>query len=224
MVVAQKNDFIELEFTGIVRDTNEVFDTTNKEEAKKLGVTNVDHIKPVILSVGNHMTVMGLDNALVGKELGKEYFVEVKAEEAFGKRDPEMVKMIPLHIFTDQKIMPEKDMQIAMDGQVVKIVYVSGGRVLTDFNNPLAGRVLIYKYKILRILEDQNEKISALQDFFFQRRFDFEVRDKDLTMKVDEKMQKFVEIMAKPFEEILGLKVIVEVLVDGKKEEENNKK
>lgn len=220
MVVIQKNDFIELAFTGIVKDTNEIFDTTNKEEAKKIGMQNPEGVKPAMLSVGHSMTVRGLDADLIGKEIGKEYIVEVKTEDAFGKRKPSMVKMIPLKLFLEQRIMPERGMQLSLDGMVVKIVSVSGGRVLVDFNNPLSGRTVIYKYKINRKIEDQKEKINALQDFFFRKNFDFEVKDKDLIMKVDKNMQKFVEMMAKPFEEILGLKVKTELLTEKKKEDE----
>lgn len=212
MVTVQKNDFIELEFTGIVKDTNEIFDTTNKDEAKTIGMKNPQGVKPAMLSIGHSMTVKGLDADLPGKEIGKEYSVELKAEDAFGKRNPSMIKMIPLKLFLEQRIMPEKGMQLSLDGMVVKIVSVSGGRVLVDFNNPLSGKTIVYKYKISRKVEEQKEKINALQDFFFRKTFDFEVKDKDLTMKVDKNMQKFVEMMAKPFEEILGLKVKVEVV------------
>jgi FKBP-type peptidyl-prolyl cis-trans isomerase 2 len=219
MVTVQKNDFIELEFTGVVKDTNEIFDTTNKEEAKKIGMQNPEKVKPAMLSIGHSMTVKGLDLDLPGKEVGKEYSVELKAEDAFGKRNPSMVKMIPLKLFIEQRIMPEKGMQLSLDGMVVKIVSVSGGRVLVDFNNPLSGKTIIYKYKISRKVEDQKEKITALQDFFFRKTFEFEIKEKELIMKVDSKIQKFVEMMAKPFEEILGLKVKTELLIEKKAEE-----
>jgi FKBP-type peptidyl-prolyl cis-trans isomerase 2 len=222
MAVVQKNDFIELEFTGLIKDSKEVFDTTNKKEAEKIGMKNIENVKPLIFSIGNSMAVKGLDADLSGKEVGKEYSVELKAEDAFGKRNPSMVKMIPLKLFLEQRIMPEKGMQLSLDGMVVKIVSVSGGRVLVDFNNPLAGKQIIYNYKINRKIEDQKEKINALQDFFFRRVFDFEVKDKDLIFKVDKNMQKFVEMMAKPFEEILGLKVKTEI-VEKKEEVKTNK-
>lgn len=223
MVSVQKDDFIELEFTGIVKDTNEIFDTTNREEAKKIGMQNPDKVKSAMLSIGHGMTVTGLDSDLPGKEVGKEYSVELKPENAFGKRNPSMIKMIPLKLFLEQRIMPEKGMQLSLDGMVVKIVSVSGGRVLVDFNNPLSGKTVVYKYKITKKIEDQNEKITALQDFFFRKNFDFEVKDKDLIIKVDKNMQKFVEMMAKPFEEILGLKVKVEIYEKKEEKKEDPK-
>jgi hypothetical protein len=38
---------------------------------------------------------------------------------------------------------------------------------------------------------------------------------------VEKNIQKFIEVMAKPFEEILGLKVKTEVLPESKKESKN---
>ncbi len=212
MAIVQKNDFIELEFTARVKDTAQVFDTTNPAEAKKMGMQNLETVKPIIISVENKMTLTGLDKALSGKEVGKEYVLELKPEEAFGKRNPSLVKMIPLKLFVGQKIMPQKGIQLALDGQVVKIVSVSGGRVLTDFNNPLAGKSVIYNYKIIRKLEDQREKIFALQNYFFKRVFDFEVKDREVIIAVEKHYIPLISIMTKPLEEILGLKLKTAVI------------
>ena len=35
MVTIQKNDFVEIEFVGKIKDTNEVFDTNSKVEIEK---------------------------------------------------------------------------------------------------------------------------------------------------------------------------------------------
>ena len=67
MTTVKKNDFVELEFTG--KANNEVFDTTDKEEAKKTGL-EVD-VKPVIISIGNHMLLKSFDEFLEGKEVNK---------------------------------------------------------------------------------------------------------------------------------------------------------
>lgn len=212
MAQVAKNDFIELDFTGLVADTKEVFDTTNKDEAKKLGTKNLDHIKPIIISVGNAMTLPGLDKTLEGKEIGKEYSVEIKPEESFGKRNPSLIRMVPMKLFLEQRIYPERGMQLSLDGSVVKVVSVSGGRVLVDFNNPLSGKNVIYKYNIIRKVDDQKEKINALQDFLFRKTFEYELKDKDLILKVDKGMEKFVEMMSGTFEKVLGLKVSAQTI------------
>jgi FKBP-type peptidyl-prolyl cis-trans isomerase SlyD len=216
MVSVAKNDFIELEFVGRIKDTKEIFDTNSKTEIEKNKLNFPS--KPYIICVGKGMSIAGLDKALEGKEVGKDYELELNPEEAFGKRNPAMVRMIPLKVFIEQKIMPQKGMQLSLDGTIVKVVSISGGRVLVDFNNPLSGKVVIYTYKILRKIEDQNEKVNALQDFFFRKRFDFTINDKEVLFKVESPTIKFIEMMAKPFEDILGLKIKVEI-TEKKKEE-----
>lgn len=201
----EKNDFVELEF--VAKANGDVFDTNKKSEADKLGMKQVT---PVIISVGRGMVIKGLDEELAGKELGVEYKSTFKPELAFGKRDAKMVRMIPLKLFLEQKIMPEKGMQLSLDGMLVRVLSVSSGRVLVDFNNPLAGKEVEYTYSIKRKVDDMNEKVNAMQDFFFRNRFDFKVEGKDLIFIVDENFGKFIQLFEKQFEEALGLKIKVE--------------
>lgn len=216
-MAVQKNDFIEIEFIGKIKDTQEIFDTNMKSEINNSKLNF--QAKQYIISVGHGMTIKGLDADIEGKEIGKEYSADFQAEDAFGKRNSSMVRMIPLKFFLGQKIMPQKGQILNIDGTIVKVISISGGRVLVDFNNPLAGKVVSYKYKILRKIEDQNEKINALQDFFFQNKFDFIVKDKDLIFRVEKGVGKFIEMLSKPFEEILGMKVKVEIVEKPKSEE-----
>ena len=112
MTQIQKNDFIELDFTAKIVDTDEVFDTTMKSEAEKTNLINEQskkqEFKPHILSVGNSMVIKGLDQVLEGKEIGKEYKEQFSAEQAFGKRNPQLIRMIPLKRFTEQNIQPQR--------------------------------------------------------------------------------------------------------------------
>jgi FKBP-type peptidyl-prolyl cis-trans isomerase 2 len=217
MVSVQKNDFVELEFTAVVKDSGEIFDTTNSENAKKMGMKNPETVKPVIISIENKMTLPGLDQDLSGKEIGKEYTLDVQPEKAFGKRNPSMIRMIPLKAFIEQKIMPQRGMQLALDGTVVKIISVSGGRVLADFNSPLAGKVVTYKYKMLRKVEDQKEKVDALQEFLFRKKFEYTIADKKITFQVNKGLKKVIEMIGKPFQQILDLTVEAEE-IEKKKE------
>jgi len=216
----KKNDFIEIEFTGKIKDGGEIFDTNIKEDAEKAEF-DLKQIKPFIIAIGNNMIVKGLDNELEGKDIGN-LSINVTPELGFGKRDSKLVRMIPLKAFTEQKINPQKGMQLSLDGNVAKILSNSGGRVLVDFNNPLAGKELVYDVRIKRKVDDENEKVNALQDFFFRKRFDFNKKEKEITFKLkdaEKQIEKFIELMAKPFEDILGLKVKTEIVKEEKKVE-----
>src|SRR3989344_7065524 len=165
----QKNDFIEIEFTG--KANNEIFDTTYKEEAKKIGIEA--DVKPIIVSIGNEMLLKGLDENLEGKEIEKQYSIKIAPEKAFGSRNPSLIKTIPMKVFREKNMNPVPGLTLQMDNYLAKVLSVSGGRVIVDFNNPLAGKEIQYDFKILRKVEDSKEKINALQDFFFRQRFDF---------------------------------------------------
>jgi len=218
-MVIKKNDFIEVEFTGNITGTDEIFDTNIKKDAGKANL-NIKDIKPFVLAVGHKMLPVGFDNDLIGKEVGKKYTLNLKPEEAFGNRNPQMIRMIPTKHFTEQKINPVRGMKLALDGQLVKVLSSDRGRTLIDFNNPLAGKPVTYIYKINKIVTDQKEKINAMQDFLFRRTFEFNIKDKTIIFKVEKQFEPFVKMFAPKFEEILDLKVEAEVIEEKKEEKE----
>ena len=212
----KKNDFIELDFTGKIISTNEIFDTTIKADAKSQGF-KTQGIKPQTLSVGHEMLPKGLDSDLIGKEIGKSYELNLKPEAAFGKRNKDLIRMIPTKHFREQKIEPIRGMQLELDGQLVKVLSSDKGRTLIDFNNPLAGKEVHYKYKINKIITSQKEKITALQEFFFRHIFDYEIKEKTIIFKVPKEAENFIKMFSSKFEEILGLKVKAEPIKETKK-------
>jgi FKBP-type peptidyl-prolyl cis-trans isomerase SlyD len=213
----KKNDFVEVEFTGNITGTDEVFDTNIQADAKKAEL-DLKNLKPFILSVGHEMLPKGFDADIEGKEAGKSYTLDLKPEDAFGKRNPQMIRMIPTKHFHEQKIDPQRGMQLALDGQLVKVLSSDRGRTLVDFNNPLAGKPVTYTYKINKMVTDQKQKIDALQDFLFRKTFEFETKDKTVTFKIEKQFEPFIKIFAPKFEEILGLKIESEI-IEKKKEE-----
>jgi len=211
MTTIQKNDFIEIEFTG--KSNGEIFDTTNPEEAKQIGLEA--DVKPFLISIGNEMLLKGLDEDLAGKEIGKKYAVHLTPETAFGKRDASLIKTMPMRVFREKNITPYPGLALQFDNQVAKILSVSGGRVTVDFNNPLAGKDVDYDYKVLRKLEDNNEKINALQDFFFRQRFEFTVKTDEKSKKIkvvfkNHKIQPILKMFSQKLESISGFEFEVE--------------
>lgn len=201
----KKNDFVEIEFTG--RSNEQIFDTTNPEEAKKIGLQNSEMIKPLTISVGNQMILKGIDDELEDKELNKEYSVHLTPEKAFGKRNPGLVKTYSLSHFTKQNINPYPGLVLQLDNIIARVISVSGGRVTIDFNNPLAGKPVDYKFKIIKKITDDKEKINALQDFFFKKRFNFEIKEEDKEPKkitFNKDAEIFLRIFKDKFKQITG--------------------
>jgi len=200
----KKGDFVELEFIGRNPGNNEVFDTNILEEAKKAN-PEISETKPLVACVGKAMVVKGFDEALEGKEIGKKYTIKIAPEKAFGKRYSNLVKIIPMKFFIQQKVYPQPGMTLALDDALVKVVSVSGGRVLVDFNNPLAGKDIEYEFTIKRIVEDMKEKVNSLQKFFFGHEFEFDIDDKSKKIIFkDLKLVAVIKAFAGKFKDILG--------------------
>lgn len=157
-----EKDFIEIEYTGILKKNDVIFDTTNESIAKNSTIFN-PRMKygPLIICIGEGHVIKGLDKNILSMEVGKENEFELKSEEAFGKKDPKLIMLIPESKFKKENLRPVPGMQINVDNQIAVIRSVTGGRVLADFNHPLAGQDVKYKVKINRIVNDPKEKIQA---------------------------------------------------------------
>jgi len=111
------------------------------------------------------------------------------------------------------------------DGRMAKIRSISGGRVTIDFNNPLAGKVVVYKIKILRKVDDLNEKAKALIEFLFKKDLNFEINDKKITITAEKELLEIIKIFSEKFKNILSLELDVKEIKENKKEpEKENKK
>jgi len=215
----QKKDFIEIEFTGRVKD-GEIFDSNILEDLKKL---NPDaKPKPEIISLGEGMFLKAIDDFLIGKETGK-CTIELSPEKAFGQRVKEFVQMVPIKVFYSQKLNPVPGSVFNFDGRVAKVLTVSGGRVVVDFNHPLAGKEVVYEVNVLRKVEDLNEKIKAFIEFLFRKELKFSVNEKKLTIEAEKSMAKFVELFKEKFKDVLGLDLEVKETADKKEEKAETK-
>ena len=156
------------------------------------------------------MFLEGLDKFLIGKpEEPAKYEIELQPEEAFGKRNPSLIQRIPLKIFHEKKLSPAPGVFFNFDGKEGKILAVSGGRVMVDFNHALAGKDLVYNIKILRKVDDINEKINAFNEFFFRKDFKFEIKDKKIIMEVEKPLAKLAEMFKDKFKEVFDLELEV---------------
>jgi FKBP-type peptidyl-prolyl cis-trans isomerase 2 len=198
----QKKDFIEIEFTGKIPD-GEVFDSNIKKDIENAELKT--QAKPFIFSLGQGMFLKGVDDFLIGKEVGKTYEIKLKAKDAFGLRDPNLVKVMPMTLFKQHKLNPFPGAVFNFDGRLAKVLSVSGGRVRVDFNNLLAGKDVEYKVKVLRKIDNIDEKAKAFIQFLFRKDFKFQIKDKKITIGVEKPLVKFVEMFKDKFKEVLDL-------------------
>jgi len=160
----QKGDFILINYTAKVKETNEVFDTTIEETSKKEHLHKEGEIyEPKLVVIGEGWMLKAVDESLTTMKLNKPQSVEVPPDKAFGPRDPEKVKRVPLKQLLAKDVHnPTIGMRIDYGGKNATIRSIGAGRVLLDFNPPLAGKTLIYEVTVNKKLETNEEKIAAL--------------------------------------------------------------
>lgn len=137
----QKGDIIKVEYEGRLEDGT-IFDSTELNQGLLLK-----------FEVGKGQLIQGFDNAVVGKEVGEEFEINIQPNEAYGEFDPALSQTISRKQFPED-ITPEPGMMLRIDGpnntySVAWIKDVDEEHVTIDMNHPLAGKVLNFKIKIV---------------------------------------------------------------------------
>ena len=203
MARIKKGDFVELDYIGRIKGSNQIFDLTDESIAKKNGLYNSNmKYGPKIACIGEGDLIKGLDNYLIDRETGKDYNIEISKKEAFGERDSKMMRVVSSSIFLREKINPFPGLQVNIDGMLGTIRSISGGRVVVDFNHPLAGKDLVYEVKINKIIEDNILKIRSilLNGVGLDEKY-YKIEEKD--GKIDIKLKKDMDNKVK--EKIKGV-------------------
>ena len=152
-----------------------VFDTTDEEVAKEHDIYDENtRYDSFVIIVGKGHVVEGLDEDIVGKEVGYHGTVEIPQELGYGEHKTELVKTYPTSKFTEP---PVKGMRAVVDGKQGMVVMTIGRRVRIDFNSPMAGKTLIFDYVIEDRIDDDLDKIKSLLQSYFRMDFDVELVD-----------------------------------------------
>lgn len=200
MTTTKKHDCIEIKYTGFLE--GKPFDSNIEEDLKKLN--EKAEAEKTVIFIGEGMVVSGLDKALEGKELNKEYEIDVPYKEGFGERRRDLVKTIPLGVFTKQGINPKPGAQLLLDNQMARIITVSGARVITDFNNPLAGKDISYRFKIVKIVSDDKEKAESFFKNVVRYIPEIETKEKSILVKGPKILEGMIDNLKEKFNELVG--------------------
>ncbi|MBU0530470.1 MAG: peptidylprolyl isomerase [Candidatus Aenigmatarchaeota archaeon] len=159
----KEGDFILMDFVGKVLNTGEIFDLTREDVAKDSKVHFEEkNYEPVLVIVGAKMVVSGIEKQLLAMKVGETKKFTVPYAEAFGRRDPRLIRVIPFNKFMEQNINPAPGVFVTIDNMTAKVQSVSGGRVRVDFNNPLAGKDLEYEITVVKQITENKEKADLL--------------------------------------------------------------
>jgi len=158
-----KGTLIQVEYTAKVKDTQEVFETTIEDEAKKHSFYDANiKYQPKLVSVGESWVLKGLDDALANCSVGDKTSVEVTPDKGFGERDSGKVRMIPLRKLGEDAEKVSVGDTIEIDQKKGIIRFIGSGRVQVDYNHRFAGKTIIYDVNILKSLDSDEDKIQGI--------------------------------------------------------------
>ncbi len=136
----KKGNYVTIHYVGKFADGT-IFETTNK--------------KPLRFLVGEHTTIQGLEEGIVGMKVGEKKRIITPPEKAYGKHHKDLVQEIPLSKIP-REITPSVGMVLkkeAKSGTMIytKIIKINRESVIIDMNHPLAGKTLVFDVVVMGI-------------------------------------------------------------------------
>lgn len=142
MTQAKSGDKVKIHFIGKMQDETVVETTKNRD--------------PLEFTIGKGDVISGLEQGVIGMQVGDKKSLTITPEDAFGKpREDLIVDVDKNEIPEGIKLSVGIHLNIqSSDGQVfkVKVVDVQEDKVTLDANHPLAGVPLIFDVELIEIV------------------------------------------------------------------------
>ena len=170
MAEKKTRKIVKVHFTGKEALEGKVFDTTKESEAKTAGIHDPKRkYNPLTIITGEKELLEKVEDVLEQMKEGEEKIVKLISSEAFGERKADLIRIVPLKNFLDQKINPIPGLVVRVANAIGKVQSVTSGRVRIDFNHPLAGRDVEYHVELIKELKDNKEISEAIFEKYYAR-------------------------------------------------------
>lgn len=196
-------DFVSVDFD--LYANGKLAQTTNEKKAKEANLEGKE-FKPATLVLGKAFVLQALDEAVEKSSKGKEETIELTPDEAFGKRKKEMIRTFPEKSFIENKMRPVVGMTYDFNGMYGIIKSVSRGRVMVDFNNPLAGRDIKIDFKVIDKIDDMKEKLETVFKSVLklpEHMYSIEVKDKTIELSAPKELHPIKDQLSKTLDEFI---------------------
>ena len=152
-MVFDPGSLVMVSYTSRVKDADEIIETTK---------TSSGHI-PKLVSIGDpsHPVLKGFNDALINSSEGQSGMVEIQPDQAYGIRNPKLVKMLNHRKLEDADRTGVGD-TVTIGGKSGVVRFMGSGRVQVDFNHKYAGKVVVIEYVVVKHLVGIEETIDAL--------------------------------------------------------------
>ncbi|MFW9917416.1 MAG: peptidylprolyl isomerase [Candidatus Thorarchaeota archaeon] len=142
-MIVRKGHRVKVEYIGILEDGTIITNTAV-------------HSEPFEFYIGEGRLPKGLENAILGMEVGEEKVIQLQPSEAFGDPKPELIRKV-----TRGQLPRNADLRPGMKIVVGKpngggekearVLGVKDNTVFLDFNHPLAGKKVNFRVKVIDI-------------------------------------------------------------------------
>ena len=173
--------------------TEKLIETTREDAAKEHDLHDESGTySPMITIVGDGRLIGGFETHLAEAEAENDYTIEIEPEQAYGERDASKIETISQNVLLRSVRDPNVlaiGAPVEIGGRTGVLQFMSAGRARIDYNHPLAGVTLRYDYRIVKVVEEREEKVQTLMKMNTGREdFELEFDGDDLTMTLPEEM------------------------------------
>jgi FKBP-type peptidyl-prolyl cis-trans isomerase 2 len=177
-------------------DEYHLYETTAEQVARDNDIFD-DHnnYSPITAIVGKGNVLQGLDESLKGAELEKETEIVIPPDKAYGERRPEYVEFVKRNELESEMASSEEEDRAIYVGKHVHfkgrhgtVLMVTGRKCRLDFNHPLAGKTLKYRYVPREVIEEREAIAGEIAKLNYQMgdQFEFEFSGDELRVKLAE--------------------------------------
>ena len=151
MAKVEKNKVVKFHYTLKDKETGEILDSSQQ------------YGEPLSVLIGANNIIPGLERQMEGMEVGEKKTIEVKAEEAYGAKDENLVQKVPREYFQGIELQKGMPLQAQTpEGQIINLIVVdfNDKEVIVDMNHPLAGKDLVFDVEIVDVRDATLEELS----------------------------------------------------------------
>jgi len=139
--------------------------SVNERAAHESGEAPIESSKdrdPLAILFGHGNIIPGLENAMMDKEAGATFNVDVKAADAYGERREGLSQRVPKKHFGNTKLAPGQQvvLQTNFGPRAVTVQKVGMSVVDVDLNHPMAGKDLHFDVEIVDVREAGKEELD----------------------------------------------------------------
>lgn len=158
-----KGDFVKIDYSLWRVADEKLVRTTDKKLAQEKDIfAEGSRYEPQLIVIEKDSALKALWDAVKGMDVGQSKRIELEPKDAFGERNADLVRVMPVAEFRKKDIAPEPGMQIDIDGVIATVKSVNSGRVMIDANNPLAGEKIRYDIRVVEKVTKEEEKIRSI--------------------------------------------------------------